>query len=234
MRPASALVFDLDGTIADTRLDIATACNHALVSVGQPSQSVEAISACVGNGAHALVAGVLGLTLGDARTLKALESFNRYYAEHAADQTALMPGAQRALDACSRLPLALATNKPRAITLRVLEALGLTQRFWVVIAGGDGPLKPDPAAILSALGPLRIRATDAWVVGDGPQDVGAGKSAGAWTVAVLGGFAPESDLRKAGPDRVIASLYALPDLMDEVLHDSANTVSTARTASAVR
>ena len=86
-------------------------------------------------------------------------------------------------------------------------------RFKVVVAGGDGPLKPDPAPIRAALDPLGVRPSDAWVVGDGPQDIAAGKAAGAETVAVLGGFGVEAEIREAGPDHVIASLHGLAALL---------------------
>jgi phosphoglycolate phosphatase len=216
VRPARAIVFDLDGTLADTRLDIAAACNHALVALGRAPQSVDAIVGFVGDGSRTLVARAFELPTDDPVVREAFEIFSTFYAEHAADHSSWMPGARDALEACAHLPLALATNKPRSATLPLLEALGVTHRFRAVVAGGDGPLKPDPAAIRAALAPLGVAPEDAWVVGDGPQDIGAGRAAGTWTVGVLGGFASDSALRNARPDRILPSLSHLAALLHEV------------------
>ena len=210
-----AVVFDLDGTLADTRLDIAAACNHALTSVGRQAKTVDEVVAFVGDGSRVLVARALGLPEDDAVTATAFASFSAYYAAHAADHATWMRGAREALEACEHagVQLALATNKPRSATLPLLDALGITARFKVVVAGGDGPLKPDPASIRAAVGPLGVPPEAAWVVGDGPQDIGAGRAAGAWTVAVLGGFAQEAALREAGPHYVLESLAGFAALL---------------------
>jgi len=216
VRPPRAVVFDLDGTLADTRLDIAAACNHALTSLGRPARSVDEISLLVGDGARALVSRAFGHPPDDPRTDEAVGMFNEYYRRHPAAHVRWMPGAREALLACGAVPVALATNKPRAVTVPLLEALGLGARFRAVVAGGDGPLKPDPSSIHAALAPLGVAAEDAWVVGDGPQDVGAGRAAGAWTVGVLGGFLSERALRDARPDRVLQSLHDFAKLLAEV------------------
>jgi phosphoglycolate phosphatase len=210
-----AIVFDLDGTLADTKHDIAAACNHALASVGRPPLAVDVIAAFVGDGARALVARALGLSIGDPLTADAFATFSSYYAEHSADLSGWMPGARDALDASRDLGLlvALATNKPRSATVPLVAALGMTAYFDAIYAGGDGPLKPDPAAITGALAPMGVSPRDAWVVGDGPQDIRAGAGAGAFTVAVKGGFASESALREAKPHVLLGSLVELPALL---------------------
>jgi phosphoglycolate phosphatase len=216
VRPARALVFDLDGTLADTRHDIAAACNYTLRSTGRAPKGLDEIVGFVGDGSRTLVARCLDLPAHDPLVEAAFATFSAYYALHSADHVVWMPGARAALYALTHVPWALATNKPRAATLPLLEAMGLASRFVAVVAGGDGPLKPDPAAIHVALATLGVAADDAWVIGDGPQDIGAGRAAGTWTVGVLGGFARESALRDARPDRLIASLDALPALVRTV------------------
>jgi phosphoglycolate phosphatase len=111
------------------------------------------------------------------------------------------------------VPIALATNKPRTTTLLVLEALGLLPRFAAIAAGGDGPLKPDPASIHAVLTAMSAQPADTWVVGDGPQDVGAGKAAGCATIGVLDGFVDPARLRAAEPDVIVASLHELVALL---------------------
>ncbi len=219
MRPPRAIVFDLDGTLADTRRDIAAACNHALTAVGRPTLPVEVVAGYVGDGARMLLARALGVGAADPLVDAAMPHWSEYYVAHVADFSSLMPGVQEALGACAPLQLALATNKPRAATVALLDALGLSGRFQSVFAGGDGPMKPDPRVIHQALLPLGVHARDAWVVGDGPQDVGAGKGAGAETVAVLGGFGKESDLRSSEPSLVITSLFELPQLLELALSE---------------
>ena len=228
MTPARALVFDLDGTLAETSLDIAMACNHALAALGRPPRTVAEIRAFVGDGARRLVARAFALPAEGPRTDEALAVFSEYYSAHGADHVAWMPGAKEALDACAGLPLAIVTNKPRSATLPLLDALGITSRFRAIVAGGDGPLKPDPMAIHAALAPLGISPKDAWVIGDGPQDVLAGLGAGAWTVGVLGGFASLASLRDARPHRILSSLHELPALLLEAATATASTTTEAR------
>ena len=212
-REPRAIVFDLDGTLVDSREDIAAACNHTLASLGRAARPTSVIAGFVGDGACMLVARALGLEANDPIVDRALTTFSAYYRDHAADHATFLPGAEAALDACGHLPIALVTNKPRSATEPLLLALDLTRRFSVVIAGGDGPLKPDPAAIIAALAPLDVPPAHAWVVGDGPQDIQAGRAAGAFTLGVLGGFATEASLRDAEPDLLLRDLHELPHLL---------------------
>ncbi len=213
---ASAIIFDLDGTLIDSRADIAAACNHALVTHGREAQSEARIGTFVGDGARMLLARAFALPPDSPELAVPLVSFHRFYEHHPVVHTTLLPGAREVLDACKAhgKKRVLATNKPRATTLRVLEALGILGDFEAVRGGGDGPLKPDPQVILSALDELEVAPSTAWMVGDGPQDVGAGKAArcGA-TIGVLEGFVSPERLRAAGPDLILNSLFELPDLL---------------------
>jgi phosphoglycolate phosphatase len=196
-----AYLFDLDGTLVDSRLDIAAACNHTLAWAGRPPLPADAVAGFVGDGAKRLLQRAFGKDAVDAE----LAEFLRYYAAHPATHTTLMPGAR---DAFARLrPAAIVTNKARVVTERVLEALAL--RPDCLVAGGDAPLKPDPAPIRAAMRALGATPEDTWVIGDGVQDVIAGQRAGCTTIAVLGGFHSEGALRAAGPTRVVRSLEEL-------------------------
>ena len=207
----NALVtFDLDGTLVDSRGDIAAACNHALASVGRDELSLATISGFVGDGGRKLLERALKVQAEDPLVDVALAAFEAYYLAYPAVHTVFLPGAREALDALRQHPLALATNKARGPALAVLDALGIRDRFAAVFAGGDGPLKPDPECLLRLCRALSVSAADTFMVGDGPQDIGAGRAAGCITVAVLGGFHDEAKLRALAPDYLLRTLHELP------------------------
>ena len=130
-------------------------------------------------------------------------SFMRHYTERPVLHTRLLPGAREAL--ALGLPSALVTNKPRTISVLVLERLGIAGSFSAVFAGGDGPLKPSPHGVLEVIRKLGVRIDHAWLIGDGPQDVLAGRAAGCFTVAVPG-IADRERVLAAEPHLVVESL----------------------------
>ncbi|MBX3209001.1 MAG: HAD hydrolase-like protein [Labilithrix sp.] len=230
-----ALLFDLDGTLVDSRRDIAAALNVALEAVGHAPLPLEAIVPMIGDGARTLVARALahderagggsgsgsgsgGRALaptasasaasvaaeGDALLDEVAALFVRSYAERPVVHTALLPGAREALEV--GLPAALVTNKPRAVSVLVLEALGVASAFGAVFAGGDGPLKPSPDGVRAAAAALGVPIEGAWMIGDGPQDILAGRAAGCFTIAVPG-IADLARVLAADPHLVVASLH---------------------------
>jgi phosphoglycolate phosphatase len=208
------VAFDLDGTLIDSRLDIAAACNHVLVAAGRVALEPEVIATFVGDGVRALVARAFA-THPHAPALDPLEAaFVSRYAAHPVEHTTWLPGALEALDALRGTPLAIVTNKARSVTLAVLDGLGARDRFAFVYAGGDGPLKPHPEPILAVARALSVAPQELWVVGDGEQDVRAARAAGAVAIAVLGGFTEEPRLREARPDALLSSLAELQELVE--------------------
>jgi phosphoglycolate phosphatase len=211
---ARPLVFDLDGTLIDSRGDIAAACNHALHSAGLPSLSVSQISAHVGNGARALLHGVLAELTDlppalDERSLFA--AFQSYYLENPVGHNVLMPGADAALALRAQRAVALCTNKPAHLTQAVLRSLGWLDRFDSVVAPGiSDPVKPDPTLLLRVASELSVAPSSLIMIGDGPQDIGAGRAVGAHTIGLKGGFLPLSWLIDAKPDVILDSLHDLP------------------------
>jgi phosphoglycolate phosphatase len=214
MRAPRAVAFDLDGTLVDSRHDIAAACNHVLERAGRGALPPEVIAGFVGDGVRALVARAFGLPVDAAEVDPLAQEFVAYYEAHPVDRTTWIPGAEAALGELAPMPVALVTNKSRSITLALLKALGAGDRFAFVWAGGDGPLKPSPAGVHAIASALRLGAADLWVVGDGAQDVNAARAAGAVAVAVLGGFGREAaTVREAHPDAVLGSVAELPALV---------------------
>lgn len=208
------VVFDLDGTLVDSRRDIAEAANHALEQAHFPRLSHEELASYVGDGAPSLMARAARLAPNDPRTTALVAAFLDYYAEHAIDFTLPMPGALEALDALGDLALGICTNKPRRTVLAVLRGLGLEPRFGALVAGDDlKERKPHPAMVLEAARLLSIPPQALVMVGDGPQDVLSGKAAGAFTIGVRGGILDFERLARAEPDLMLDSLHELPDAL---------------------
>ena len=212
------VVFDLDGTLIDSRADIANAANHALSSHGLATLSVPEISSFVGDGARVLLARAARLAPNAPELDPLLETFLAYYAAHPTDHTLLIPGAHEALTQLAHLPLALCTNKPRAITDAVLANLRLPAHFSAIVAGGDVPKnKPDPQGLLQIARELSMQPSELVMVGDGPQDILCAKAAGARSVGVEGGMQGSAALLATNPDVLLRSLADLPSVLERWL-----------------
>jgi phosphoglycolate phosphatase len=209
--PIRAVIFDLDGTLIDSRADIARSANRALASAGFAELPLETISEYVGDGASKLLERAARIGPEDPRLSQLLAAFLDEYAAHPVVTTTVFPGAREALEALEALPLALCTNKPRLTTELVLRALDLERHFRVVVAGDDLPRKkPDPLPISHIAERLGVPVNEMLVVGDGAQDIEAGRAAGARTVGVRHGIQPLERLLAANPERLLDSLAELP------------------------
>lgn len=213
----SGVVFDLDGTLVDSRRDIAEAANHALQKAGLQPLPHDELESFVGDGAPLLMARAARLEVTDLKTAAMVADFLDYYTEHPIDHTLLMPGALEALEALAGLPLGVCTNKPRRTSLAVLRGLGLEARFQGVVAGDDLPKrKPDPAMVHETARLLGVPVQAVVMVGDGPQDVLAGRAAGAFTVGVRGGIQAFERLAASAPDLMIDTLAELPAALSQL------------------
>lgn len=215
--PIRAVIFDLDGTLIDSRADIARSANRALSTLGFAELPVEVISEFVGDGAPKLLERAARLAPDDPRLSGLVAAFLDDYAAHPVVTTSVFPGAREALEALSALPLGLCTNKPRVTTELVLRALDLERHFQGVVAGDDLPRrKPDPLPILHLAEKLGVPVKSVLVVGDGAQDIEAGRAAGARAVGVRHGIQPIERLLAASPERVLDSLDELPAYVAEL------------------
>jgi phosphoglycolate phosphatase len=209
------VVFDLDGTLIDSVLDIAEAANHALTVSGYPTRSVAEIRGYVGDGARVLLARAAEKPSDDPELDALFERFLDYYTAHPIAHTELLPCVRDTLGALSRLPLALCTNKPRRTTTAVVNGLELATSFQVIVAGDDLPQKkPDPAPLRHIAQRLGAAPAELVMVGDGPQDVECARAAGARSIGVENGIAQRERLLAARPDALIPTLCALPDLLE--------------------
>lgn len=182
--------------------------NAALVQEGRAPLSLEAVLPMIGDGARMLVLRALGGEADAAVVDRTAEIFQRCYLEKPCVHTTLLPGARELL--ALSFPVAVVTNKPHRIARLVLEALGI--RHEALWGGGHGPMKPAPDGLLAVARELQIPIERAWMIGDGPQDVLAGKAARCFTVAVPG-IADRNHVLEAKPDLVIESLTELLTLV---------------------
>lgn len=213
----AAVVFDLDGTLIDSRGDIVAALNHALLATDRQPLPAIAIVGLIGDGARALCARAAQIPEASAETEELVRRFVEYYEAHPVDLSRWAPGAVQALEdlaEISDLRLAICTNKHRSTTEAVLAALGVRTRFSAIYGGGDGPeRKPAPGPLLAVADRLGVLAKDIVMVGDGPQDIECARRAQARSVAVAAGFTPRSQLLSARPDVLVDTLADLPGVV---------------------
>jgi len=189
--PFDVVVFDLDGTLADTALDLAAALNHTLGEMGRPLIPAEEVRHMVGHGVRALLRKALGATGEVSETLidQGFPIFFDYYEHHIADHSAAYDGVETALDALDAqgVQLAICTNKLEALTHDLVDALGWQGRFAAIIGGDTLPeRKPDPAPVREAI--RRAGGGRAAFVGDSISDTDAARAAGVPCVALTFGF----------------------------------------------
>lgn len=216
-QPALGVVFDLDGTLIDSRADIVRATNGTRAREGLPPLPPETVHGFVGDGAKKLVQRAFGIH-GETRELARLvDVFLDEYTKEPVVDTAVLPGVWEMLDALSALPLAICTNKPRRTTVPVLEVLRLAERFQVIVAGGDTKeAKPSREPLIAVAYHLGVGASRLVMVGDGPQDILAARAVGAHAVGVRGGFLPIERLVESRPDVILDHIGELPAYLARV------------------
>lgn len=210
----AAIVFDLDGTLVDSRGDIVRACNAMLAALGSAPLPDDTIAGFVGDGASKLVTRALAtasLPADPPAVERALELFLDAYAAHPVGHTTLMPGAREALTALAGYPLAVCTNKSRRTALLVLDGLDLTRHFAEILCGDDvARPKPDPEPLREIARRLHTEPERLIMVGDGPQDIECARAAGALGIGVRGGVLPIERLLAARPEILLETLHELP------------------------
>jgi phosphoglycolate phosphatase len=205
-----ALVFDLDGTLIDSKLDLALSIDATLKHMGRASLPHELIYSYVGNGAAVLVRRALGDTVTDAEADQGHRFFLAYYREHMLDNTATYPGVREALEALGHHPMAVLTNKPVRFSEKILEGLRIASHFRYVYGGNSFETKkPDPEGMNTILRAFKIGPRQAMLIGDSDVDVRTARNAGAWACGVSYGLGLEG-LRAHPPDLMLDNLTELP------------------------
>jgi len=211
-----AVLFDLDGTLVDSLVDIASALSLALADHGLEKPPVETVRMWIGGGARNLVASAIDAArLQPDMTDRVLARFRIHYAAAPIVETRLYAGIARILDelTVADLRLAVLTNKPHDLAVRICGPLLAPWPFGSVVGQRPGiALKPDPAAALEIATELGIPPADCAFVGDSAIDLETAKAAGMRAVGVTWGFRPRAELEACSPWLIVdepAGLSAL-------------------------
>ena len=213
--PFDVVAFDLDGTLADTAPDLAAALNHTLAALGRETVPTESVRHLVGHGAKALLRKGLAATGEAPEELveQGFPVFIDYYGRNICEGTRAYPDVEAALDrlVAQGIAVAMCTNKPEGLTHRLLDALGWSSRFEVIVGGDTLPVKkPDPAPLHEAI--ARAGGGRAAFVGDSITDADTARAARIPFVAVSFGFS-DRPIEALGADAVIDSYADLPEAL---------------------
>lgn len=213
MPPADLIIFDLDGTLVDSKLDIAHSVNWVLTDLGLTPLPFAKIYQHVGFGVRDLIEHVVGREHAD-RFDKAMALLDRYYSTHLLDHTALFPGIEEVLESLAGRKLAVISNKPQKHVDAAIRGLGLSGLFGVVF-GREAVTrpKPDREAIDTTIDRLAADRARTVMIGDTDIDITAGKRAGITTIGCLFGFGTEQNVRAAKPDFIISDAHELVELL---------------------
>ena len=208
------LIFDLDGTLIDSKLDLAYAVNAARAHMRLGDLPHPLVFSYVGDGAPTLIRRSLGSEASEAQVQEALEFFLAYYREHMLDHTTLYPGVADTLDVLlqSGKRMAVLTNKPVRISKAIITGLGLEQHFFQVYGGNSfEQKKPHPIGIETLLSEAGTVAGNAMMIGDSAVDIQTARNAGIKACGVTYGFQPET-LAVTPPDFLIDRFEDLPGI----------------------
>ena len=213
------LLFDLDGTLVDSRADLANSVNLMLAELGLEVLPSVRVLNFVGEGARLLVERALSASTETAPLPDeidcALKIFQRHYREHLLDFTRVYPEVEETLAHLNHLPKAIVTNKPYEFSVALLEGLGMLSQFQVVL-GGDSlsERKPSPMMLLEAARLCGVLPAECLMVGDTKFDVTAGRAAKMKTCGYIPGFRGRTELAEAGADFLIERFSELQRLVE--------------------
>lgn len=203
------IIFDLDGTLIDSKVDIANSVNYMLTELGLNCLKKETIYSYVGKGVPKLIERSITEKHLD-KFDKAISLFRRYYSEHLLDITALYPNVKEILDHFKPKKKAIVTNKDERYTLPILKELAIFNYFEMVICGDSmNNKKPHPEPINAVIDELKADKNRSLIVGDGSADITAGKGAKIRTCGVTYGFGSKEELQAADADIIIDDIIDL-------------------------
>jgi len=199
------LIFDLDGTLVDTARDVHFCINETRADMNLPPLTLEEARKSIGPGPNTFVDLVLPSDQ-KHRLDEFIKKFRACYIDHLTDHSRPYAGIVELLAELQKqgIPLAVATNKPRRYTEKLLRDLDLLRFFSGIFTPDDvASRKPDPEMIVKVLEDMNASAENSLLIGDTDNDILAGKEAGVWTCAVTYGYGPQEVLRNLQPDFMI-------------------------------
>lgn len=219
MKNYRCLLFDLDGTLVDSRADLVTAVNHSLRQLGREPLHETRVVSFVGEGMTKLIERSLCESFGRepsaAEVLRGVEIFRKHYAAHLLDETRVYPEVVETLQHFEHLPKAVVTNKPFDSTNRIIEGLELSRYFIAVIGGDSLPeRKPSAEPLLEAARRCNTSTNECLMIGDSRVDILAGRAAEMKTCGYINGFRGRTELEKAGADYLIERFGELAKIVD--------------------
>ncbi|MEO5926174.1 MAG: HAD-IA family hydrolase [Bryobacteraceae bacterium] len=214
MKSAELLIFDLDGTLIDSKLDLVNSVNATRAWMSLEPLSVERISSYVGNGAPNLIKRALPDAT-DPQLEEALNYFFAYYKEHMLDATVLYPGVREALDElhAANKAMAILTNKAVRFSQTLIQRLNLDAHFFRIYGGNSFPeKKPHPIGLQTLMQERNVAPERTVMIGDSAIDIQTARAAGTKAIGVDWGFQPET-LVTTPPDLLISDLRELSALV---------------------
>ena len=203
------VIFDLDGTLVDSSIDICHAINYALEGLNVPAVTVPKTISLIGEGITRLFEKVIEIYHIPSDKEPLITRFLDHYSAHLADNTTVYPGVMDTLESLNGCSKVVISNKREDFSARLLELLGMRKYFDFVVGSDTTPeKKPSPVPIRYVLSKFGIRPEEAVIIGDSTFDIEAGKAAGIMTIAVTYGYRPISLLQRA--DFIVDSM---PDVI---------------------
>ncbi|MCH6560666.1 HAD-IA family hydrolase [candidate division KSB1 bacterium] len=207
------IIFDLDGTLVDSRRDLANSVNYALKDLDLPPLEMEVVMSYVGDGLKKLIN--RSLSKNQLQKIdEVIAIFRSHYREHLLDFSTFYPNVENILCHFQAKKMAVVSNKPYEFTRLILERLN-ADNFFEIILGGDSlpEMKPDPGPILHILSQLSVSPDKAAIVGDGTTDIEAGKATGIKSIAVTTGLRSRDFLETLKPYTIIDNLQEMEQLV---------------------
>ena len=204
------IIFDLDGTLIDSKVDIANSVNHTLERFHLPALENSIIYGYVGNGVLPLLNKVFAGSNKKNDMDEALRIFRVHYEKHLLDTTRLYPGVMEILESFSSVSMGVLSNKPERYVKKILKGLNIA-RYFPVVLGGDSmeTKKPEPEGINKVINTFKAGPGKTLIVGDGGVDIKTGKKAGVHTCGVSYGLRDRNELVEAGADIIIDDIREL-------------------------
>lgn len=204
------LIFDLDGTLIDSKIDIANAVNHTLTRFNMPVLKHSFIFSYVGNGVIKLLEKVLANANKEIDIKETLRIFLERYENHLLDNTRLFPNVMETLEYFSGINMGLISNKPERFVKKIVKGLNI-ECFFPIVLGGDTlkTKKPEPEGIYKIINAYKAKPGRTLIVGDGGVDIQTGKRVGIHTCGVSYGFRERKELIEAGADVIIDDIKDL-------------------------